>query len=293
MNNRAIWSILRKTLAAWNAHEATRLGASLAFYSVLSLAPLVILTIATVGLVIGRSAAQQQVVSELQALLGTTGSQSIGAMIVGAQDLKAGSIASVLGLATLLFSASQVFAELQAALNKIWDVKAEQSSGVLLMVRQRLLSFGLVLSIGLLLLISLILSAALAAAGKFMGGLLPLPEWSLHVINLLVSIVGISALFALIFKYIPDADTDWRHVWIGAVVTASLFSLGKLLIGLYLGKAGVGSTYGAAGSLVVVIMWVYYSSQIVFFGAELTHVLHEQQPRAHGVRQVRVSAGAR
>ena len=278
MKLKALWELGRQTVVAWNRHEATRLGASLAFYAVLSLAPLLILAIALAGSFVGVKAAQQQVLSQFQELLGPVGATAVQSMIAHAQNVRATSIASTLGLLTLLFGASQIFSELQSALNKIWEVDTFKTGGVLALIRQRFFSFGLVLSIGLLLLVSLLMSAALAAAGKYMSGVLPLPEWILQGFDFLLSVVGTSALFTLIFHYIPDAQTDWRYSWIGGLVTAALFSLGKSLIGLYLGKAGIGTEYGEAGSLVVVVVWVYYSSQIFFFGAELTHVLSLDRP---------------
>jgi|SRR5580658_805829 membrane protein len=272
-----IWRLLEQTASAWNRHEATRLGAALAFYTVLSLAPLVILTIAIASLFIDVTTAQQDVTRQFTELLGPAGAEAVSNLIRHSKDVTAGSLASILGMATLLFGASQVFAELQVALNRIWEVDPPKTTGVMAsvvaVVRQRFLSFGLVLAIGLLLLVSLIFSAALSAVGTLMDRALPLPEWTLHVFDFLVTGAATAALFALIFKYIPETSTDWRHCWIGGAVTAGLFGLGKTLIGLYLGKAGVGSSYGAAGSLVVVVAWVYYSSQIFFFGAEFTHVL--------------------
>ena len=284
------WDVGRQTAIEWHRHEATRLGASLAFYAVLSLAPLVILTIALAGYFVGLQAAQEQVLAQFQQLLGPVGANAVQSMIAHAQNVRATSIASALGLITLLFGASQIFSELQSALNKIWEVESFQSAGITggiwAIIRQRFFSFGLVLSICLLLLVSLLVSAALAAVGKFMGGSLPLPEWMLQAFDFVVTVIGTSALFTLIFHYIPDAPTDWRHSWIGGLVTAALFSLGKSLIGLYLGKAGIGSEYGEAGSLVVVVVWVYYSAQIFFFGAELTHVL-SQHRRSSGVAAAR------
>ncbi|MFI4867823.1 MAG: YihY/virulence factor BrkB family protein [Steroidobacterales bacterium] len=282
VNLKSVWGLLRQTVLECNRHEAARLGASLAFYAVLSLAPLVILTIALAGSVIGTAAAQEQVLLQFQDLLGPAGATAVQSMIVHAQSVRATSIASALGLMTLLFGASQIFSELQSALNKIWEVDTFSAGGILALIRQRFFSLGLVLAIGLLLLVSLLLSAALAAVGKFMGGALPLPEWILHGLDFLLSVAGTSALFALIFQYIPDAPTDWRYSWMGGLLTAALFSLGKSLIGLYLGKAGIGSAYGEAGSLVVVVVWVYYSSQIFFFGAELTHVLSQRRRARKG-----------
>jgi membrane protein len=283
MKLKTAWELLRQTVIECNRHESTRLGASLAFYAVLSLAPLVILGIALAALFVGTQAAQEQVLLQFQDLLGPVGATAVRSMIAHAQNVRATSIASALGLLTLLFGASQIFSELQSALNKIWEVDAFKTGGILMLIRRRFFSFGLVLAIGLLLLVSLLLSAALAAVGKFMGGALPLPEWILQGLDFLLSVIGTSALFTLIFHYIPDAQTDWRHSWIGGLFTAGLFSLGKSLIGLYLGKAGIGSAYGEAGSLVVLVVWVYYSSQIFFFGAELTHVLSGAR-RAPGLK---------
>ena len=278
MRLNVVWRLCRQTVAEWQRHEASRLGASLAFYAVLSLAPLVILTIATAGFFVGRQAAQEQVMVQFQELLGAAGANAVRDMMAHAQNVRATSIASALGLITLLFGASQIFSELQSALNKIWEVDSFKTGGLWALIRQRFFSFGLVLSIGLLLLVSLLVSAALAAVGKFMGGALPLPEWMLQGFDFVLTVIGTSALFTLIFHYIPDAPTDWRHSWVGGLVTAALFSLGKSLIGLYLGKAGIGTEYGEAGSLVVVVVWVYYSSLIFFFGAELTHVLSQRLP---------------
>ncbi|HEX2791418.1 MAG TPA: YihY/virulence factor BrkB family protein [Steroidobacteraceae bacterium] len=280
-----LWELLRQTVIECNRHESVRLGASLAFYAVLSLAPIVILAIALAGSFVGIESAREQVLGQFQELLGPVGAAAVRDMIGHAQGVRATSIASALGLLTLLFGASQIFSELQSALDKIWEVDAARSSGILALVRQRFFSFGLVLAIGLMLLVSLLLSAALAAAGKFMGGALPLPEWMLQGFDFLLSVAGTSALFALIFHYIPDATTNWRDSWTGGLVTAALFSVGKTLIGLYLGKAGIGSAYGEAGSLVVVVVWVYYSSQIFFFGAELTHVLSQHR----GTRNVKAT----
>jgi membrane protein len=174
---------------------------------------------------------------------------------------------------TLLFGASGVFGELRSALNKMWDVKPESEGGVWRTIKQHFFSFGMVLAVGFLLLVSLVISAALAALGKFFDGFLPLPEFALSAINFVVSLVGTAVLFALIFRYVPETKIAWKDVWIGATVTALLFTIGEFLVGLYLGKAAVGSAYGAAGSLVVVIVWVYYSAMIFLFGAEFTHGL--------------------
>ncbi|MBV9697147.1 MAG: YihY/virulence factor BrkB family protein [Gammaproteobacteria bacterium] len=268
-----VWQTILRTFNAWNDHEGMRLGASLSFYSILSLAPLVLLAIAIVALAFGRSAAQHAVVAQVQMLVGSDGAKAVQSVIEhAAQNQQRSGLASVLGILTLLFGASGVFGELQSALNKIWDTKPPSGSGLWYMVRTRLLSFGMVLGIGFLLLVSLVLSAGLAALGHYVGTLVSVPQPVLALINFVVSFAGIALLFALIFKYLPDAPVPWRHVWLGATVTALLFTIGKALIGMYLGRAAVGSPYGAAGSLVVVIVWVYYSAMIFYFGAEFTHV---------------------
>jgi len=273
MKPNALLPILRQTFSEWNEHEAPRLAAALSFYTILSLAPLVILIVAVVALAFGRSSAQEQILNQVQGMVGQEGAATVKTMIEQADKPASGTVASIIGLITLLFGASGVFGELRSALDKIWGTKAENASGVVGMITQKFFSFGMVLSIGFLLLVSLVLSAGLAAAGKFLGGILPVPTVVLTVINLLVSFSAIAVLFALIFKYVPKAKIAWKDVWAGAMGTAVLFTLGKFLIGIYLGKAAVGSAYGAAGSLIVVIVWVYYSSMIFFFGAEFTHVL--------------------
>lgn len=280
-----VWPLLRDTVIQWNQHEPMRLAASLAFYSVMSLAPLVILSITLVGLVTGAHTAQQQVLTQFRALLGTNGEAAVRSMITQAQNPGESSIASAIGLLTLLFAASQVFAELQTALNKIWEVDARHTSGVLAMIRERFFSFGLVLAIGLLLIVSLLVSAALAAMGHWAASHVALPGWALHIFNFLISLLGTALLFALIFKYVPDGPTRWRAAWLGSLITACLFDIGKTLIGFYLGAFSMRSTYGAAGSFVALVIWVYYSSLIFFFGAELTYMLsrgrHAHRPPTH------------
>jgi membrane protein len=271
--------VLRKTVSEWSDHEAPQLGAALAFYAILSLAPLVIVVMAIVGLVFGHSTAQNQILSQVQAMIGKQGSDAVREMIEHAQKPGSGIIASAIGIISLLFGASGVFGQLRTALNKMWDVKPKPGGGIWATIKEEFFSFGMVLSVGFLLLVSLVVSAALASIGKFFSGVLPLPEFALSAINLLVSLVGVAVLFALIFKYVPRATVGWKNIWVGAFATACFFTLGKYLIGLYLGKAAVGSAYGAAGSLVVVIVWVYYSSMIFLFGAEFTHVMDSSGSR--------------
>ncbi len=266
-------TLIRNTFSSWVDHEAPRLGAALAFYTLLSLAPLMILIVALGAFVFGFPSAQSQILYQVSSMLGQEGADAVKSIIEKAQKPSDSITASLLGMAMLLFGASGVFEELRSALNKIWNVEPVRSGHILALIRERFFSFGMVLAIGFLLLVSLVFSAGIAALGNFYSGFLPTPEWVLQAVNLIVSFLSISFVFALIFKYVPQANVAWKDVRVGALLTALLFTIGKFLIGLYLGKAAVGSAYGAAGSLVVIIVWVYYSSQIFFLGAEFTHAL--------------------
>jgi membrane protein len=264
------WRLLRTAGGNWVAHEGARLAASLSLYTLLSLAPLVILTIALTSFAFGRPAAQQAILHEVSSLVGEEGARAVEAVITYGKTPKGTGSASIAGIVILLFGASSVFGELQSALNKIWEAPSSLRKGLLGLVKSRLFSFAMVLAIGFLSLVSLIASAAIATFGAYFSGVLPAPAWLLHLTNALVSFLAIAILIAAILKYVPDATIRWQDVWVGAVVTALLFSLGKAAIGLYLGTAAVGSAYGAAGSLVVIIVWVYYSAMIFYFGAEFT-----------------------
>jgi membrane protein len=276
----SVWDLIKKTASSWNDVNAPRLGAALAFYTMLSTAPLLVLSIAIAGLVFGRQAAQGQIVTQLVSVVGRTGALAIQQLIENASKPGVGYTAAGIGFLVLLWGASSVFGELRDSLNLVWGVKTPGGSGVMGFVRYRFVAFATVLGTGFLLLVSLLLSAALVATGKFLGGALPLPGWLLAFFNLIFSFVSITILFALIYKFVPDLYIEWRDVWIGAAVTSALFSLGKYLIGLYLGEASIGSTYGAAGTLVVFLIWVYWSAQIFFLGAEFTHSFAER----HGSR---------
>jgi membrane protein len=271
------WQFLRDVWAAWSEDKAPRLGAALAYYAVFSLAPLLLVAIAIAGAVFGRDAAEGQIVGEIRGLIGDTGATAVEAAVRNAAKPTSSAIASAVGLLVLLFGASGVFGQLQDALNTIWKVKPKPGRGLRGTLEDRFLSFAMVLGIGFLLLVSLVLSAALAAAGKFFGAVLPVPETVLHALNFAVSFAVVTLLFALIYKILPDVRISWRDVWVGAVVTSFLFSIGKLLIGLYLGHSSVGSTYGAAGALVIVLLWMYYSAQILLLGAEFTRVFAKRR----------------
>lgn len=267
-----IWPTLKETAVDWNDDNAAHLAAALAYYTLLSVAPIVVLAIAIAGLVFGQEAARGQISSEIGTVVGAQAGEAIQAIAKSARSPTTGILSSIIGVVVLLFGASGVFGELQAALNTIWKVAPKPGRGVLGVVKDRFFSFTMVVGVGFLLLVSLLLSAALAAAGKFFGSALPGGESLWFVINFAVSFGVVTALFALIFKIVPDAEIRWHDVWIGATATALLFTLGKMLLGFYLGRPGVTSSYGAAGSIVALVVWVYYSSQILFLGAEFTQV---------------------
>lgn len=271
-----MFSLLKETFHEWSEDSASRLAAALAYYTTFSLAPLLVLVIAIAGLIGGREAAQSQTMAQVQDLLGVQGREFVQSMIENASQPATGLAATIVGALSLLFGALGVFGELQNSLNTIWDVKPKPAQGLLDGVKRflldRLLSFAMVLGIGFLLLASLVLSAALSAVGKYIGSAWPLADLWLQLINFLVSFVVIMLLFAMIFKFLPEARIAWKDVWLGAAVTSILFSLGKFLIGFYLGRSSVGTTFGGAGSLAILLIWIYYSAQILFFGAEFTQV---------------------
>ena len=265
--------MLKKAASAWMEDQAPTLGAALAYYTVFSLAPLLIIAISIAALVFGREAAQGQIFDQLRDLLGDAGGKAMQDMVQNANAKPAtGLVATLIGFLTLLFGASGVFGQLQTSLNAIWGVQPKPGRGVLGIVRDRFLSFGFILVVGFLLLVSLFLTALIAFVGHWFSGMAPGMETLAQILNSVLSLAVITLLFAMIFKFLPDAKIAWRDVWIGALITAALFTAGKFALGLYLGKSGVASSYGAAGSLIVLLLWVYYSAQILFFGAEFTQV---------------------
>jgi membrane protein len=266
------WTLLKDTFQKWSTDKAPRLGAALSYYTVFSLVPLLVLTIAIAGLVFGKEAAQQAMMGQIESLVGPQSAAAIQQMLEIAQKPSSGALASLIAIGTLLLGASGVFAQLQDALNTVWGVEPKTGRGIWGIIKDRFFSFMAVLGTGFLLLVSLVLSAALAAFGKLFLNSLPGQEAALHLANFAISFGVITLLFAMMFKLLPDATIAWRDVWIGAGLTSLLFTVGKVLIGMYLGKADVGSAYGAAGSLVILLVWVYYSSQILLFGAEFTSV---------------------
>lgn len=272
MNPRDIFALLKDTVAEWNEDHAPRLGAALAYYTIFSIAPLLIIAVAIAGFVFGRDAAQNELVNQLQGLIGQQGAEAIQTMVANAGRPSAGIIATIIGIVTLLFGASGVFSELQGALNTIWGVEPKPDRGWKGILRDRLLSFLLVLGTGFLLLASLVLSSVLSAIGSYFQTLLPGSNILWQILNFVIALAITTLLFAMLYKLIPDVEVAWSDVWIGALATALLFSIGRFLIGLYLVNSSTTSVYGAAGSLVIVLIWIYYSAQIIFFGAEFTQV---------------------
>jgi membrane protein len=270
MHVKDLWPLLKETANDWLDDKAPRLGAALAYYTVFSLAPLLLIAVAVAGLVFGPQAAQKQIAQEIQGLVGEEGGRTIQSMLEHADRPGEGAVAGALGVAMLLIGAMGLFGELQEALNTIWGVRPKSGRGVWGFIKDRFLSFTMVLVIAFLLLVSLILSAALSALTHLVS------RWELlyvgFCLNEVVSLVVITLLFMVIFRFLPDAKIAWRDVWLGAALTALLFEVGKFLISLYLGRSGVASAYGAAGSLAVLLIWLYYSAQIFLFGAELTKV---------------------
>ena len=274
MRFKIILRILKETYTGWSEHKDSRLAAALAYYTVFSLAPLLILVIAIAGTVLGEEAARGQVVDQLEQLVGTQGAEVIETVIAGAgkPGKAAGMLASAISLGVLIFGATGVFIQLQDALNTIWEVAPRPERNLKTFIFSRFLSFGMVMGIAFMLLVSLVISAALAFLSDFLGRLAPGIGFIWSIVNICISFGVITLLFALMFKYLPDVKIKWGDVIIGAVITASLFTIGKYLIGLYLGTSTFSSAYGAAGSLVVLLFWIYYSAQIIFLGAEFTQV---------------------
>jgi membrane protein len=268
------WAILKEASMEWVADKAPRLGAALAYYTIFSLAPLLVIAIGVAGIVFGKEAAQGQIAAQVEKLVGQQGGEAIQAMVESGSKPGTGVLGTVLGIAMLFFGAAGLFGQLQDALNTIWEVQPKPGRGVWGFIRDRFLSLSMVLGVAFLLLVSLIVSSALAAIGGLLG------DWQTGFVGLaittLLDLLVITTLFALIYRFLPDAIISWRDVWLGAALTAALFTLGKFLIGLYLGQAGVGSAYGAAGSLAVLLIWLYYASQIFLFGAELTKAYANQ-----------------
>jgi membrane protein len=268
----AVVPLGKETFSDWSSDKAPRLAAALAYYTIFSIAPLLIVILAIAGLVFGQKAAQGQLTSQIQQLVGPASAQAIQEMLAHARHPTHSIVATVIGTITLVLGAGGVFGALQDALNTIWGVEPKPNAGFMRMVKDRFLSFSMVLGLGFILMVSLVLSAGISAVASYFGGRLSGAPWLWEALNTVVSFGIFALLFAMMFKILPDAKVQWRDVWIGALLTALLFTIGKFAIGLYLGRGAVGSAYGAAGSFVVLLLWIYYSAQILFFGAEFTKV---------------------
>jgi len=275
MRLRDVVPLAKRTVNEWIDDKAPSRAAALSYYTVFSIAPLLVIAVALAGFVFGKEAVTGELQRQLQGLVGEGGAKAIQEMMVSASQPGAGVLASILGVVMLLVGATGAFVELQDALNAMWGVEEKKSSGLVSFLRARIISFAMVGVIAFLLLASLAVSTALSALGHFAEERLPAGELTVQVANVVVSFAVITALFAAIFKVLPDVKVAWRDVWLGAAVTSLLFGVGKLLISLYLGKSSVASSYGAAGSFAVLLIWTNYSSMILFLGAEFTHVYAE------------------
>jgi membrane protein len=272
-DKKSTWELFKSSVAQWLEDQPFQMASSLAYYTIFSLAPLLIIVIAIAGFGFGEQAAEQQIVGKIQGTIGQQGAEAVQGMIQNASSQpKTGIIATIVGFVVLLFGAGGVVGQLQNSLNTIWGVAPKPGQGLWGFVRQRFISFAMILGIGFLLLVSLVVSAAVSGLAQLIGDFLVLA----YALDLLISFLFITALFAIIYKFLPDVQIQWGDVWIGAALTSLLFTIGKFLIGLYLGHSSVTSTYGAAGSLITILLWVYYSSLIFFLGAEFTQVYATQ-----------------
>lgn len=271
-----IWRLIRASIASFLADDALTRGAAIAFYLATSLSPVLLIVTSIAGLVFGRDIARGYMVLELSSVMGPDGANLVNALIAKSSDPASGSIATAIGIATIVISASGIFGEMQAALNIVWRARAPRQRW-LSFVRARATSLGLVAALGLMLVVSLGASTALSAFGHYLGAAAPWTKFALSVVNTLVSLLLFGLLFAAIFKVLPDTSVAWRDVWIGAFATAFLFTIGKSAIGWYLGEAAPASAYGAAGSLVMLMLWTYYSAQIFLLGAEFTRAVADER----------------
>jgi membrane protein len=267
----ALWTVLKRALTGWWNDNVPHLGAALSYYTLFSLAPILVVAMSIAGLVFGPEAVRGEIVGQIDGLVGHEGAVAVQAMLEGAAKPSSSIPATVIGIITFFLGATGAFLELQTALNAIWRVKPKASGSFLrALLIDRFISFGLVVAVGFLMLTSLLVSAGLAALHSYMGRAFPGGGALWEALNVLVSLGVITLLFAMVYKVLPDVELTWSDVWVGSLVTAGLFTVGKLLIGLYLGTSALASSYGAAGSVIVLLVWVYYSAQIVLLGAEFT-----------------------
>jgi len=282
MRIKQIWVLIKTTFSSWLDDYAPSMGAALAYYTLFSIAPLLLIVISTAGLVFGEDAVRGEIFGQLRDLMGDKGAQAVQSLLQSVSEPKKGVAGTAIGIILLVVGATTVLGELQGSFDRIWHVPEKDKKGGLgALIRARLLSLGIILGIGFLLIVSLVFSAAMAALGKWWGPFFSNLEMLGTVVNFLFSFLFLSALFAMLYKLMPRVKIRWSDVWAGAVVTALLFTVGKLLIGIYIGKSAISSGFGAAGSLVIVLVWVYYSAQIFLLGAEFTRAYSQ----AHGSRK--------
>lgn len=274
MSPKQIWRMLKTAFQEWNEDKASRLAAALAYFTLFSLAPLLILVIAIAGLFFDSAAVRQQIMGQVESLVGGSSAEFVRTILDNANRPggNSGIVASLISIGLLLVGATGVLNQLQMSLNTIWNVEARPDIGLMNLVRKRLLSLGMITVIGFLLLVSLVVSSVIAGFSEYLNSLAPSLDTIVQLLNFVVSLGITALLFAMIFKFLPDVVITWGDVWFGAIATAILFSFGKFLIGLYLGNSSFGSTYGAAGSVIILLVWVFFSAQILFYGAELTQV---------------------
>jgi membrane protein len=286
MQPKQLFRLAVQSVKSWSNDYAPSMGAAISYYTVFSLAPLLVIVIAIAGAAFGREAVQGLISDQLSGLMGPRGAEMVEGLVASASDTDRGLVAGLISIFLLLLGATTVFAELQSALDRIWKVpEAKKPSGIFGLLRARLLSFGLILGVAFLLMVSLVVSATLAAFGGWAGTLMPGWETVLQLLNLAVSVGILTVLFAMIFKLMPSTPVSWRDVWVGAFVTAILFEVGKLLIGLYIGKSGMTETFEAAGALVILLAWVYYAAQIFLLGAEFTKAFADAHGSLSGPRK--------
>lgn len=272
MNFKLILKIIENTFSEWSEDKALRLAAALAFYAILSLAPLLTIVIAISGFVFGQEAARGQIVTQVRGLVGDQSAQVIQTIIENANRSGGSTVATIEGIMILIFGATGMFIQLRDAMNTIWDVKPRPGRGILGAIKGQLSSFAMVLGLGFLLVVLLAVSAWLTIVGSYVGGIAQRYNLLLQAINILISFVAITFIFAMIFKFVPDIEVAWKDVWIGAAITSLLFTIGKFLMELYLSHSSIGSAYGAASSLIILLLWIYYSANILLLGAEFTQV---------------------
>jgi len=275
MNPKKLWLVLKGAFAEFSEDNVLRLSAALSYYSIFSIGPLLVIVVGLAGIAFGHEHVRHQIEGQLQSMLGPNSARTIESMM-SAQKYGSSLITTIIGIAALLIGAGGVFGQLQDALNTIWEVKAKPGTGIWRFIRNRFLSFTIVLGTGFLLLVSMTLTTFLTAVAGTIGEMLPFSEVLIHLLNFIVSFGVVTLLFAMIFKYLPDVKIPFRKVWVGAIGTALLFTIGKYLLSLYLGRASTSSPYGAAGSVIIILMWVYCASVILFFGAEFTQVYAKQ-----------------